>query len=175
MLVAVGSKTGPKLEAARLGFTMAWPDLSVEVQGIKVDSGVSEQPRTAEESLEGALNRARAVILAVPESDYGVGMEGGLYQVLDRELECGWVVVVDRGGRECIGTTNGFQMPPRLMTHVQLGRNLNEAMEVETGIAKIGTGGGFFGYQTNGHMPRAEAYAMATLIALARFTHPELW
>ena len=46
------------------------------------ESGVPDQPMSADDCLGGAANRARASRVAGgAEHDYGVGMEGGLEQV----------------------------------------------------------------------------------------------
>ena len=57
--VVVTSQSNFKLEAVRNVLGDVWPDRNFDVQGVKVPSGVSEQP-LGRETVQGALNRLNA-------------------------------------------------------------------------------------------------------------------
>jgi len=71
--VAVGSKNPAKIKAVHAAFERM--QMEVEVVGIDVPSGVAAQPFSDEETITGAVNRAKAVI---GDFDYGIGLEGGV-------------------------------------------------------------------------------------------------
>ena len=48
------------------------------MESANVPSGVSDQPRSEQETLEGARNRARSAARGYPHADYWVGIEGGI-------------------------------------------------------------------------------------------------
>ena len=45
---------------------------------VSVPSGVTGQPLSADETLHGAIQRARGALAAVPGADIGLGLEGGV-------------------------------------------------------------------------------------------------
>ncbi|EQD61665.1 protein containing DUF84, partial [mine drainage metagenome] len=45
---------------------------------VSVPSGVASQPLSAEETVRGAILRARGALAAVPGADIGLGLEGGV-------------------------------------------------------------------------------------------------
>lgn len=71
-------------------------DTSLLVHAFQVDSGVSHQPMSDAETMEGAVQRARNALREDPEASYAVGLEGGAQKVGERWFECGWIAVVDR-------------------------------------------------------------------------------
>ena len=107
MKIVVGSKNPVKVGAVEEAFKKYYPDC--EVSGIEVASGVSAQPMSELETMNGARQRAYAVLKASPEADYGVGLEGGVTELSPTSLnwsgvqggkgrlfECAWVAVVKR-------------------------------------------------------------------------------
>ena len=113
MKIAVGSKNPVKIEAARLAFLAVWPGSDCEMIECDAPSGVSEQPMSDEESIQGARNRARHAIKNT-NAGYGVGLEGGLHKIGNQYFDCGWIAVVDREGNEGVGSTARILTPPRI-------------------------------------------------------------
>ena len=88
MKIAVGSTNPVKIGSVREAFERAFGE--VEVIGVEVSSGVSDQPWGEEETRLGARNRARAVLTKVVDAEYGVGLEGGVVEIESSKLfECG--------------------------------------------------------------------------------------
>ena len=75
--IIVASKNPVKIESTRSAFTKMFPDQVFEIEGMSVESGVSNQPMGEEETLLGATNRVNKVFRLSPEADYWVGIEGG--------------------------------------------------------------------------------------------------
>ena len=76
MRIHVGSLNPVKINAVKRMFAYVFPDRDLDVVGVDVHSGISEQPFD-EETLSGALNRARQ---ALDDAELAVGIEGGLIQ-----------------------------------------------------------------------------------------------
>lgn len=57
MKVIVASQNPVKINTTKLGFQLMLPDEEFEFIGVKADSGVSDQPMSNEETLNGAKSR----------------------------------------------------------------------------------------------------------------------
>ncbi len=97
--IVVGTKNPSKLSAVKIAVDKLFPltsasnadseqKLSHTIVGVDVPSGVDPQPKSAEETLTGAKNRAMAALKEVPDADYGIGLEGGLEQVRKQHRCC---------------------------------------------------------------------------------------
>jgi inosine/xanthosine triphosphatase len=87
IIVAVGSKRGPKLNAVAEALTSIWPHFTqhqfgFEIVGVEVPSGVRHTPLSREDLMTGARQRAEALVqIARAENKpwiYFVGLEGGI-------------------------------------------------------------------------------------------------
>ena len=172
--VAVGSENPVKIEAVRLAFLAVWPDEEWEIIGVAVESGVSDQPMSDEESIAGARNRARRA-RAARDADYGVGLEGGLHKIGEDFFDCGWIAVVDCEGREGIGSTVKVPTPPRIVAMIKQGMELGVANDIVFGATNSKQSEGHFGLMTKGAITRTSGYRDGVIMALTRFIHPELF
>lgn len=174
MLVAVGSANPVKSDAARQAFSQVWPTSAADVESVDVLSGVSPQPMSDVECIEGARNRAILAREAL-DADYGVGIEGGLVHVGGLWFNSGWVVVVDREFREGLGSTFRVPVPAEVVRRIEHGAELAEALDEVLGVTDTRYGPGHFGHMTNGVVTRTHGYVDAVAAALARFAHPTLF
>jgi inosine/xanthosine triphosphatase len=171
MLVAIGSRNPVKLKATEIAFTRFWPDVEWVFQGHDEPSGVSDQPMSDEEALRGAQNRARQAIVAL-NSDFGVGLEGGLQCIGGHWFNSGWVAVRHRTGIEGVGSTLRILVPDCLMAHVRMGRELGAVCDVVFQKEGSKRGQGYFGLMTNGLITRTAAFSDAIVAALSVFARP---
>jgi non-canonical (house-cleaning) NTP pyrophosphatase len=81
-VVIVGSQNGSKLRAATMALERVFPERKFEVRGTAVTSAVSAQPMSDEETMRGAIARARLAAEACPDAVYAIGMEGGVSKVI---------------------------------------------------------------------------------------------
>jgi inosine/xanthosine triphosphatase len=170
--VSVGSENIVKISAVREGFDAVWPDTQFEFFPRSVESIVSAQPMTDEETIKGALYRARAVL---GDADYGVGLEGGIHQIDQNWFSCGWAVVVNRAGDTGIGSSPRIMLPPAVMDLIHQGMELADIDDRLFGITKSGQGEGNFGLMTGGLITRQSAYTQAVIVALTRFTQSQIF
>src|SRR3972149_5693031 len=118
MKVVVGSTNPVKIEATKRAFQKVWPKNKWQVVGIEVPSGVSHQPMTD----KVAIKSARA--------DFGVGLEGGLQKFEGIWFDTGWIVIVDKNGKEGIGSTIRMQNAPKTIRMVKAGMELGHVDDV---------------------------------------------
>jgi inosine/xanthosine triphosphatase len=184
--VAVGSMNEPKLAAVRSAFSAYAPDATVE--GLAVDSGVSEQPVGFEEIIRGARNRAAAAVKGTP-CDLAVGIEDGLVPIpLEAEqqvlshMNIGCVAITD-GKRTAIGFSSAFAYPPECWIPAVNDREpIGEIFdrlwesrgEKRPPIPSAKTVGNI-GKLSHGALPRAEYARHGVLCALVAFLQPDLY
>jgi inosine/xanthosine triphosphatase len=161
--VAVGSTNPVKVGAARTVVQHLAP--GAEVVGLAVPSGVPDQPWGDEETIRGALARARAA-RAAHDADLGIGIEGGVVLEVDGAVRtCAWAAVVDRDGREGVGGSLAMRLPERVASLVRGGMELGHAMDAVAGTQNVKQGLGAVGILTRGLVTRQGAYE--TLLAYA--------
>ncbi|KAB1196984.1 MULTISPECIES: inosine/xanthosine triphosphatase [Haloferax] len=167
MDIAVGSGNPVKRRAVEQATTDA------SVSAVAVESGVSEQPYGNDETIEGAVNRARRA-LDSGAYDLGVGIEGGvaaypsgdgtgddLYLVM-------WSAVTD-GERVGRGAGPTFLLPDRIADRIRAGEELGPVMDDVLGTDDIAKNEGAAGAFTGGRITRTHALESAVTAALAPF------
>lgn len=185
MRVIVGSKNPVKVGAVEEAFKKYWPNC--EVIGMEVESGVSAQPMSELETINGARQRAHAVLKADPGADYGVGVEGGVTEInptssnwtgsrggtKSKLFECAWVAIVNRDGREGLAGGLYFELPEKIATEIRKGGELGPIMNEMTGEDNVKQKMGAIGIFTKGQLDRKNAYVQIVLSALIKFVSPE--
>lgn len=173
--IAVGSQNKAKNEAVKTAFEKVYNN--VETHGFDVPSGIADQPKTNEESIEGAINRARGALELLPEGEFGVGLEGNVYTVADRMMLLGWVAIINREGIIGIGNSSGIELPESFKQAIEngaeLGPLLQSILNDEDNEIRhtIGTNGVLSG----GLYDRRTEFVDATTAALPKFVKPELY
>jgi inosine/xanthosine triphosphatase len=170
--IAVGSTNPVKIDAVRMVASRAFP--GAEVIGLDSASGVSEQPWGDEETRQGALNRARAV-LAAAGSDLGVGLEGGVLETEMGLMTCAWCVIVDREGRIGVGGGVHVLLPPSVAQALRTGGELGPAMDELSGQHNTKQAQGAVGILTAGLSDRQAAYGQLVAMALAPFVQAKYY
>lgn len=172
--VAVASQNPVKVNVARLAFKKMFPNLQFEFTSVDVDSGVSDQPKTDEETLTGARNRVANTIIKEPNADYYVGMEGGIEVLAGDMYSFAWIVVSDK---ERIGKSKGacFQLPPKIKGLIESGMELGDADTVVFGVENSKQKMGAVGLLTNGVIDRTNLYLTPAVFALLPFMQEDLY
>lgn len=147
-----------------------------EVVGLNAPSEVSPQPKSLEETVRGAMNRARS---AYQNCDYSVGIEGGFMEV--PYTDAGHIefqaCVIHDGKNFSLGFSSGYECPLRVMRLVDNGFTLNDAAH-QTGLTidpHIGATLGFISVLTKGRLARKELTKQAIRTALIRFENSHLY
>ncbi len=164
--VVVASRNPVKARATLAGFERMFPEAEFRLHTVSVESGVSHQPMTEAETLQGAENRARAARESVSEGDYWVGIEGGIEDMVEGMLAYAWIVVLSSGptGK---GRTGGFLLPESVARRVRAGQELGDANDAVFGRSNSKQQEGAIGLLTGKVMDRTELYEHAMVLALA--------
>ena len=175
MKVAVGSKNPAKLKAVKAAFKKVWPNEKVEIVGLEIESGVSSQPMSNEESIKGATKRAYEALKKTKDADYGVGLEGGLQKYFESSFVVGWVAVINKQGKSSLAGTHSSPLATRVEKHIQAGKELGEAEDIVFNKTNAKQANGYVGLLTDDLVTRSEGFKGAVICALSRFTKKELF
>jgi inosine/xanthosine triphosphatase len=172
--IVIASRNPVKVKAVVNGFQRMFPEEKFEIRQEEVPSGVSVQPMTDEETLSGAINRAKNAALRCPEGDYWVGIEGGITDDGKEMTAYAWIVVLTSGltGRSRTGT---FILPPAVATWIRQGLELGEADDLVFGLSNSKQENGAIGILTGNVIDRAALYEHAVILALAPFKNESLY
>lgn len=173
MIVVIGSTNPTKINPVKKVFKKHFTNL--KFKGVKVTSGVKEQPLSDLEMFQGALNRAKTALSSIEGADFGVGIEGGLHKYEYGWLERSTVVIVNKAGDIGIGSTGGIVLPQKVIDPILAGKDLEQVMDSLFGTEKIGRGVGMFGLLTKNVVTRSKGVEHGVAFALARFLHEDLF
>jgi inosine/xanthosine triphosphatase len=165
MHIFVGSKNPAKIEAVRIASQRAWPEVVIE--GIEVASGIDAQPRTDDDTRQGARNRAAAVLLAgrkiYPKIDegraLGIGLEGGVFKQANQLWSTVWAAVTDDTDHFWEANGARFLVPEPINSIMKSGKEMGPVVEEIIGEKDIRSKQGMIGVITNDFVSRAEEYA----------------
>lgn len=169
MKIVVGSKNEVKVNAVRelveeYGFIK-----NAEVVSFEADSGVSKQPKSFEETLQGAKNRAKRAFGSCL-CTFGMGIESGLMKA--PFTNTGYMnftcCAIYDGVNFHFGLSSAFEHSKEIMDLI-----LNEGLEVneaahKSGITKnpkIGSTEGLISILTKGRLTRKEHTKQAIIMA----------
>jgi len=172
MKIAIGSKNQVKIAAVKNVVKHFWPD--AEIIAVDVDSGVREQPRSEDEAVNGAKNRAR-LALERTGADLGFGLEGCTIDTAYGMFLTSCTAVVDNNGVLGVGFGGKMLLPEAVAKEIRKGRELGPVMDELTGEHNIKQKQGAIGIFTNGLMTRTDINEGAVILALARFINPRYY
>lgn len=169
MKIKVGSMNKSKVEAVE-EILKDYPHLaSAEVVGAESESGVADQPKSLEEVVTGAKNRAQNVF---SDCDYSIGLEAGLMAVPGTKsgfMDVTACAIYD-GQEFHLGLSPAWEFPnPEIMKTI-----LNEGLDMSQAInkhgltdnPKIGSEEGAIGILTKGRLTRKDYTKQALRTAL---------
>lgn len=172
--IVVASVNPVKVQAVLKGFQEMFPEEQFTASSIRVDSGVHAQPSSNEETLAGALNRAKEAIKQINEADYWVGIEGGIENLGGEISVFAWIIIKSQ---ELIGKsrTASFLLPPNISELLNQGQELSVANDTVFGTQNISQGIGTIGILTGDVLSRLDVYTHGVLLALVPFKNTELY
>lgn len=167
--VVVGSKNKAKIFAVD-ELLKEYPHLADHVVcGVEAVSSVSEQPKSLDETIRGAMNRARNAFAAC---DYSVGVESGLIQVPYTKggyMDVCCAAIYD-GHEYHLGLSSAWEFPDRRITDLMVREGLDMSQAInKAGLTRkenIGSEEGAIGILTKGRIDRKEYTKQALRMAL---------
>ncbi|MCU7553513.1 inosine/xanthosine triphosphatase [Alteromonas sp. ASW11-19] len=172
----VGSTNPVKMHAAEIALSDML-EMPVLTEGLVVDSGVPDQPLSAEETRQGAINRVEACLAEVGE-DYPdawyIGIEGGVDVLEDGPATFAYVAICHRL-RWSVSRSASLPLPPSVFQALQSGRELGAEMDRLFNTDNVKQKGGAIGLLTHNRATRQSVYELAITLALAPFNFPDLY
>ncbi|NLG06552.1 MAG: DUF84 family protein [Candidatus Pacebacteria bacterium] len=177
MKIFVASKNPVKINAVKIAVSDSYP--KAEVIGIEVNSGVSAQPMSDEETLRGSINRAQALkklvlaqnLCSAQEEVLFIGAEGGVYRPTfankKRELwSTVWISVLDQEEQVYSASGARFRLPERLGDAVLAGKELGVVVGALFKDAQLKRKSGAIAVLTDNFIDRTEEYASIAKLAI---------
>ncbi|GAG53742.1 unnamed protein product [marine sediment metagenome] len=150
MKVVIASQNPAKIRSVTEAFALQFPDTEIDFVPLSVESGVSDQPLSDNETRLGARNRARNACESRPDADFWIGLEGGIETIDDQLMAFAWMVVLGPGKQSGEARTVTLPLPPAVKTLVEEGLELGEANDKVFSTVNSKHKGGAFGLLTNG-------------------------
>ena len=173
--IIVASKNPVKIKCTELAFQQVFNDQRLQIIGINVPSGVSDQPMTGEETLRGARNRAKNAKVHSPNADYWVGIEGGIQENDKKEtLAFAWVYILSNT-HQGESRTATFTLPKKITNLIHQGIELGKADDIVFNRENSKQKSGAVGILTHGLIDRIAYYQPAVILALIPFVNTELY
>jgi inosine/xanthosine triphosphatase len=174
MHIFVGSTNPVKVNATINAASDHWPEVMVE--GLSVETGVNEQPRSDEETKEGAMNRAKAALeIGLREKKVksgealGMGLEGGIEDDGKEMWTTVWAAVVDQAGNWGLSAGSRFLVPEEMAKRIRAGEEMGPVTAYVLGEkdpTRIKKQEGLVGIVTEKFVDRTEEYQSIAKLAL---------
>jgi len=166
MIIAVGSTNRVKVDAVAQGLQGE----TITLISHPAASLVRDQPLSDEETLQGAINRAKEC-LDKTQAAVAFGLEGGLVFMNDQVYLCHWGALVDRNDNLHISNSPLLRLPQEYREGLLNGQNLDDMMAHFTGIANIGKKEGAMGYFTQNRLTRSQVLAQTVKILFGQYCY----
>ena len=173
----VASKNPVKINAVANAIKKEFPASPVE--GLEVDSAVSAQPMSDEETRQGALNRAKNLrallikqgIIKPKEEVLCIGLEGGVFHPdfakNKNELwSTVWAVAVDQHNKSYFSNGARFPSPQFLSDMILAGEEMGPALGRYLQDPDLRKKDGMIGFITNHFTNRTDEYENIVKIAI---------
>ena len=164
MKVIVGSLNPVKLKATRNILEKIYGE--IDISSTDVDSGVPDQPFGLDETIKGAVNRAKNSYSV--DMDLSVGIESGLMETpntITGYIDLQWCAIFD-GEKITLGVSSGFEYPPEVIKEVINGIEVGDVMDRVTGVNNLGQKKGAVSHLSHGLLDRTENTEQCVLTAM---------
>jgi len=117
--IALGSSNDDKANILKETFADLFKK-EIKVIKVSVASKISDQPIGERETLQGAINRARAAFAEQPGVYFAVGLEGGLVKIQKRFFLVCIAVIYDKENL-CVGVSSKLALPKAVSKRIEKG------------------------------------------------------
>ncbi|WP_100373807.1 DUF84 family protein [Bacillus sp. FJAT-45037] len=123
MIIGIGTKNPAKVHAV-IDTLIREP---YEFISVDAPSGVASQPFSEEETMEGAMNRAKHT-LSVTNANIAFGLEGGVVQTSAGLMLCNWGALVSDTDQIFVASGAKIPLPVDVEKDLKLGHELGDVM-----------------------------------------------
>lgn len=150
-IIAIGSTNPTKVQAVK----NALNNENFRVIPCSALSNVRPQPLSDEETLQGAINRAKDC-LEKTDAALAIGLEGGAVFFQAQVYLCHWGAIVDRDHNTYFSNGPLILLPAEFREPLWGGQNLEDIMQHYIGIKGLGAKGGAVGVFTQSNLTREQ-------------------
>lgn len=169
MKIIIGSTNPAKINAVKNTFLMK----DAEFLSFDIPSGVSDQPFSDEETIQGALNRAKGA-LEMGNGDIGIGLEGGVHETKHGLMICNWGALASPNRGPIIAGGARILLPEEVSVRLRAGEELGPVMSDYANKANVSKQEGAVGIFTNGLVDRATMFAHVMNLLLGQFAYQQI-
>jgi inosine/xanthosine triphosphatase len=177
MEILVGTKNSGKVESVYECFSNHFSDL--EIQGVDVESGISEQPLSMKETVKGSKNRVLNLKKYCHENkisyDYLIGLEGGVTKTNVGCFSFTVCCIMDKDGIISFGFSPMYLLPQKIVSRLFSGEELGPVMDEIIGESDTKVKLGAIGYLTDENINRKDLTKLAVEMALVPLQKKELY
>lgn len=168
MKIVVGSTNLAKVNAVKEVFKDA------EIESIAVPSGVSDQPFSDDETIHGAVNRARNAI-SRQDADLAIGLEGGVAESPYGLLLTSWGALIKKDDPQNPIIAGGARilLPYEIRKRLYNGEELGPIMDEFSRKKDVRSHEGAIGIFTNGRINRTAMFVHIVQILRGQFEYRE--
>jgi len=173
MRVIVGSLNPVKLNATKNILEKIYGKINISSK--YVDSGVPDQPFGLDETIKGAVTRAKNSYSI--DVDLSVGIESGLMKTpntLTGYIDLQWCAIFD-GKNVTLGVSSGFEYPPEVVKEVLSGVEVGDVMDRITGVDNLGMKKGAVSHLSKDMLDRTENTEQCVLTAMIPRMNKEIY
>lgn len=161
---AIASKNPAKINA--VSSVLKQLDWTVDLAAIDVDSEVSAQPFSQQETRQGAINRSKN---ALGDLDFAIGLEGGVYELEDTLYLCNWGALATREGLVYTAAGAQIPLPDEIAASLRLGTELGPIMDDYANESGIRHHKGAVGILTSGFVHRGEMFSHVVKLLIGQY------
>jgi len=166
MKIIIGSKNPAKIAAVKNSFSFD----DVEFASLDTSSGVSDQPFSDEETIQGAINRA-VCALEEGKGDIGIGLEGGVHETSHGLLLCNWGALAVKELPPFIAGGARFLLPEEVAIRLRAGEELGPVMDDYAKMKNVRKHEGAVGIFTNGMINRVDMFTHVTKLVVGQYLY----
>jgi inosine/xanthosine triphosphatase len=180
MKIIIGSANPQKIKAVQELAPIYEFMQNAEILGVSVESNISDQPKTLDEIILGAKNRAQNAFEFDVVAELGFGLESGIASVPHTKtgfMDLCACAIYD-GEDFYIGLSGGFEPPSEVVRLINdEGHNMSEAVKKAklTEHEYVGYAEGLIGILTSSKIDRLIYSKQAIQMALVRYENKHLY
>ncbi|MGN1402646.1 MAG: DUF84 family protein [Bacillus sp. (in: firmicutes)] len=163
MRIGIGSRNPAKVSAVS---AVALPE--DKVTAIDAPSGVSNQPFSDEETLQGAIQRATYCVEEA-QMDIGIGLEGGVVETPRGLFLCNWGALIIKDEEPIVAGGARIPLPEPVALQLLNGKELGPVMEEYTKKIDVRKKEGAIGVFTDEYLTRSDMFEHVTKMLFGQY------
>ncbi|WP_080844390.1 DUF84 family protein [Cytobacillus gottheilii] len=164
--IMIGSKNPAKILAAEA----ALQEFEAEIFSVDASSGVSEQPFSDEETIQGAMNRAKDA-MQKGNGEIGIGLEGGVVETEYGLYVCNWGALYEEGQPPIIAGGARIPLPEEIAGKLRAGMELGPVMDEYAQKENVRKKDGAVGIFTSGRITRIDMFTHICSMLLGQYEY----